>query len=293
MQTLHWRTGYVDAQYLDVAGAVLRPIKQRSYELMRVCAGQIVLDLGCGLGFDTMNLANLVGPSGYVVGVDNDQHMIAEANRRMQQAGLSDRTSHQLGEATALLHPADHFDACRIERMLMHLVDPSRVVAELNRVLRPGGWLVLVEPDWGTLSIATEKVDFERRLARIRAEQILKNGYSGRQLYQLIRQMNFEEIAVEVTPVWLNDLARVRYLTILDQVEAFAIAEGLISHAELEDWRSDLQQKDDQGCVFASVNIVMVAGRKPVRSEQNTRDHVLRPGKPDSFYPCSETETQG
>ncbi len=265
MQTLHPPTGYVDVQYLDIADAFLRPIKQRSYAAMRVCAGQAVLDLGCGAGLDTLGLAHLSGPSVQVFGVDQDQLMIDEARRRARQAGLEGRINHQLGEATELPYPADFFDACRIERMLMHVKEPARVLAELNRVLKPGGWLILVEPDWGTLSIATENLDLERRLARIRAERFLPNGYAGRLLYPLMRQANYQELAVEITPIWSSDLAQVRYLTAQDQVEAYALAENLISQEELDGWHSGLRRTQGLGCFFASLNIVMVAGRKCVR----------------------------
>jgi SAM-dependent methyltransferase len=191
--------------------------------------------------------------------------MIAEADRNARQAGVDGRVSHQLGEASALPYPADYFDACRTERMLMHVADPAAVVAELCRVLKPGGWLALVEPDWGALSIATENADLERRLARIRAEQFLQNGYSGRLLYQLMRQEGFEEMSVEITPIWSNDLLQARYLIAQDQVEAFAIAKNLVSQEELEAWRLELQRAHGRGCFFASLNVVMVAGRKSSR----------------------------
>jgi len=262
MQNIEQSPGYVDSQYLDNASLFFRIVKQRSYELMQIREGHTVLDLGCGAGIDTFSLASRVGPSGYVVGVDRDPLMIREADSRAQRAGLSGCVGHELGEAYALVYPNCHFDACRTERMLMHVDDPPRVVAELHRVLKPGGWLVICEPDWATLSIASGDVDVERRLARIHAEQVLVSGYVGRQLYPWMRQIGFQELKVEITPLWDHDLARVRRIIPLDKVEAFSLATGLISQEELDAWRSDLLRLDEQGCFFGNVNIITVAGRK-------------------------------
>ncbi|CAG0956459.1 Demethylrebeccamycin-D-glucose O-methyltransferase [Anaerolineae bacterium] len=262
MQQKQQPSGYVDSHYLDNANAFLRSVKQRSYELMRICEGQTVLDLGCGVGIDTLNLAGLVGSSGHVVGVDKDPGMIDEADQRAMQAGLGDRISHRLGEARHLPYPDSHFDACRTERMLMHLADPVGVIAELKRVLKPGGWLVLTEPDWATLSIVSGQDDIERRLVRVHAEQVLANGYAGRQLYPWMRQAGFQDLAVEITPFWDNDLERVRSVIPLDKVEAFSVAEGLLSPEGLETWHSFLRLANEQAGFFFSVSINMVAGRK-------------------------------
>lgn len=264
MHTTNHPPGYADPRYLDVAETFLRPIKHRSHELMRVSPGHTVLDLGCGVGLDTLALAERVGPSGHVYGIDRDEDMVAEANRRTRQAGLEKCVSHQPGEATELPFPDGFFDSCRTERMLMHVKDASAVIAEMVRLLKPGGWLVLVEPDWGTLSIASENPELERRLARVRAEQYLRNGYIGRQLFGLLRQANLRELSVEVSPVWSNDLNQVRYLTILDQVEAFALENSLAGGEEIDDWRTELQRAHGLGRFFASLGIMTVAGRKGV-----------------------------
>ena len=262
MHKIHSQPGYVDSQYLDSANELLRPIKRRSHELLHVREGQSVLDLGCGVGIDTVALSGLVGMSGYVVGVDADPEMVAEANQRARRLGLEDHVSHQQADASTLPFPDEHFDACRAERILMHLADPVSAITELARVLKPGGWLVLTEPDWGTLSIASELIGIERRFAKIYAEHFLRSGYAGRQLYQWMRQAGIHAPTVEITPLWQNDLHKLRYLSVLDQVETFALVGNLVSEEELQAWRADLQQAHDRGCFFASLNIVTVAGQK-------------------------------
>jgi ubiquinone/menaquinone biosynthesis C-methylase UbiE len=82
--------GYVDVTYLERAAEHARQDKQLSYAAMRVQPGFRVLDVGCGPASDTIALAGLVGERGEVVGVDYDEEMVAEANRRAVAAGLEE-----------------------------------------------------------------------------------------------------------------------------------------------------------------------------------------------------------
>ena len=84
-------SGYVDSSYLDEQTRVLSAVKRRTYELMSIAAGSRVLDLGCGPGSDTLSLADLVGDSGQVFGVDFDPEMVQQANERAAAADLGGR----------------------------------------------------------------------------------------------------------------------------------------------------------------------------------------------------------
>jgi ubiquinone/menaquinone biosynthesis C-methylase UbiE len=264
-QTTTSSTGYVDSTYLDAANIVTFSIKQRTHDLMRISAGHIVLDLGCGVGIDTLSLAQRVGPSGHVYGVDRDQNMLDEANRRMRQAGVDGYVSHQLGDAVHLPYASNFFDSCRTERMLIHVADSPKVVAELHRVLKPNGWVVLAEPDWGSLSIATQEyVDVERRLARFRAERQAASGYAGRNLYQWMCQEGFQNIEVEIWPILWTDFIQAEYLIGFKHTETLALAEQFITEQELAAWHTELQRMHEQNSFFASLNIVVASGQKNV-----------------------------
>jgi ubiquinone/menaquinone biosynthesis C-methylase UbiE len=255
--------GYVDSDYLQAAAKLLLPIKEHSYDLMHLKPGDRVLDAGCGLGLDTLALSHRVGPLGSVVGVDNNEEMIAEANRRAEQAGLSSYVFHQLANVTALPLPSNFFDACRSERLLMHLCKAEHAVAEMLRVLKPGGWLVLIEPDWGTLSIALNEIELERRLTRFAAEGFLNNGFAGRQLHGILQQKKLTHLTYEVFPIPVTDLTLIRYLAQLDRVEAQAIAKHIFSTTELDRWLAALAQAARDETLFACVNLILVKGRKP------------------------------
>jgi ubiquinone/menaquinone biosynthesis C-methylase UbiE len=263
--------GYSDLPYLQVMADLLKQEKQLTYSWMHLQLGSAVLDVGCGPGTDTIALAGLVGPTGRVVGVDADAAMIAEADRRAEQAGCRAWCFHQQADATALPLETGAFDACRSERLFQHLHTPALALAEMARVTKPGGWVVVGDADWGTLSIDTSEVEIERRLVRACAEREHNNGYAGRQLYRLFKRQQLVDITVESRPVQFTNYALLRYITSMDTVERDALVAGLITEEELHRWQQSLEQAEAEGAFFAHANGVLVAGRnreQPVVSEK-------------------------
>lgn len=255
--------GYVDPGYLRGAAELLAPVKAQSYAWMEIEPGHQVLDLGCGPGSDTVALAPRVGAAGRVIGVDSDRGMLAEARLRAEEAGVGAWVLHQLASARALPFRSDFFHASRSERLFQHLPDPEGVLREMLRVTWRKGWVVVLDTDWGALSLHSKETDLERRLARVHAERLLHNGYAGRQLYHLFKRQRLAEIRIEVYPVYMVDLAQIRALTVLDEVEQAAVNDGLLSGPELERWHASLAELDAEEGLFCTATLVMVRGRKP------------------------------
>jgi len=106
-----------------------------------------VLEVGCGLGGSLIAIA-AANPAGRYVGIDLSESMVAEARRRANDVGVA--AEFRTGDATVLDFPDDEFDAVRAERVLQWLPDPRAAVAEMIRVTRPGGRIVLLDTDWRT-----------------------------------------------------------------------------------------------------------------------------------------------
>jgi ubiquinone/menaquinone biosynthesis C-methylase UbiE len=255
--------GYVDPNYLQSAAQLLRPIKEQSYAWMHLESGHEVLDLGCGPGTDTIAMAERVGDSGRILGIDHDPAMVAEADRRAREAGVGAWVVHQLGAAACLAIESGRFDGCRSERLFQHLPDPMSALSEMIRVTRRDGWVVVLDTDWGSLSLHSKEIEIERRLARLHAERLLHNGYSGRRLYHLFMRQCLADIRIGLYPVFGVDLAEARSLTVLDEIEREAIDLGILTTRELDRWHTGLTEVQAENGLFWSVSLVMVAGRKP------------------------------
>jgi ubiquinone/menaquinone biosynthesis C-methylase UbiE len=136
-------------------------------------AGMKVLDVGCGAGDDAFDLVARVMPRGEVAGVDISESLIVEAIRRGSGRNLP--VSFEVGDAQSLRFANGSFDAVRCERMLMHVPDPSRVVTEMVRVLRPGGRMVVQDFDWETQFCDSPYKEITRRIALSFCDR-MKNG---------------------------------------------------------------------------------------------------------------------
>ena len=113
-------------------------------ELERV---QSALDVGAGLGHWTATLMEILPAQATVVGVERDPRWVANATERAGQLGLTDRCSYVQGVAEALPFEDESFDLVSCQTLLIHVADPTVVINEMRRVVRPGGQLLLSEPN--------------------------------------------------------------------------------------------------------------------------------------------------
>ena len=106
-----------------------------------------VLDVGAGLGHWASTLIGLLSPEVSVVGVERDPRWVDRARQRAEELGLTDRCSYVQGVAEALPFDDQSFDLVTCQTLLIHVADPTAVISEMRRVVRPGGLLLLSEPN--------------------------------------------------------------------------------------------------------------------------------------------------
>jgi SAM-dependent methyltransferase len=227
---------------------------------MGIAPGDRLLDVGCGAGADTVSLAQLTGAEGRVDGVDTDAALLAAANRRAVEAGVSDRVRHWQEDAMNLPFADGEFDSSRSERLFQHLAEPGRALAEMVRVTRRGGRVVVLDTDWGTASVDSTETDIERRLMRFLAERLHPNGYSGRRLQRLFAIAGLENVSVEAFPLAVSGPALVRQVITADNLEREALGAGLMTDDELRRWRSSLENAGP-ACFFCAT-VMLAAGAR-------------------------------
>lgn len=107
--------------------------------------GDRALDVACGTGLLALELARIVGRKGRVVGVDFCPEMLARARENQERSPFGDVVELVAGEATDLPFPNHTFDAAAIGFALRTVPDLERTIAEMVRVVKPGGRVVSVE----------------------------------------------------------------------------------------------------------------------------------------------------
>ncbi len=232
-------------------------VKQRSRGALNLRSGDRVLDAGTGVGFDAALMGDRVGSTGLVLGIDASREMIAAA-RVTKPPGLA-QVSFALGDAVALPCPDGAFDAVHAERLLQIHLDPVRVVAELARVLRPGGRLVSVEPDWGTMALDPGTPDVVRRVAQYCAGAF-PDGWTGRKLGRRLREAGLVDVRVEPEVVVLTDLSLALKVMNLGPFIDEAAESGAIAADEREELLADLDQADREGSFLFAMTTFRAIG---------------------------------
>jgi ubiquinone/menaquinone biosynthesis C-methylase UbiE len=248
--------------WLDAASAMesARKWKQQTFALLDIKEGDQVLDVGCGPGDDVRALSRIVGDTGRVVGVDSSQIMIAEAQQRLE--GLDLPVEYDVQSVYDLGFPDGTFDACRSERLFVHLESPQQALAEMARVARSGASILCFEADFETLIIDGPDRPLTRRMLNFLCDS-LRNGWAGRQLRALFTVSGLTQITM--TPVNLihTDYTAADNFWLLRQTAESAKESNLISAAEADHWLNHLQQASQSQRFFCAATAFIVAGRKP------------------------------
>lgn len=115
--------------------------------------GGTALDLCCGTGMITAELAERVGLKGSVTGMDLSGEMLAVARQRLMKRGFLERVKLLQGDVAELPFANEHFECVTIGYGLRNVHDPERVLKEIYRVLKPGGGFVAIESAQPTLPV--------------------------------------------------------------------------------------------------------------------------------------------
>ena len=121
--------------------------------------GESVLDVGCGTGTTTLRMAEAVGPSGRVLGVDISEQQLALARQRIAAAGVT-QVKLVLDDAATHAFGPDRFDLCFTRFGVMFFADPFAAFRNIRSAMKPSGRLLLAvfrsgsENPWATASVA-------------------------------------------------------------------------------------------------------------------------------------------
>ncbi|MEM7195559.1 MAG: methyltransferase domain-containing protein, partial [Pseudomonadota bacterium] len=133
----------------------------QTLDALHVQAGETILDVGCGTGFLTHELALMAGASGKVVAMDLQAEMTDATQERCAHLP---QVSAQTGDVTALPFGDEEFDAVTCTQVLLYVENVELAISEMRRVLKPGGRIAILETDWQGVVMHSQFPDITDRI---------------------------------------------------------------------------------------------------------------------------------
>lgn len=236
-----------------------RLYKQATYGLLNLKPGAHAADVGCGTGEDAKALAEIAGPDGKVVGFDLSEAMVGQARERhggvpglefvsapVDRLGLED----------------DSLDGIRADRLLIHVPDPVAALEEMVRVLKPGGRIVVSEPDMPGFWVASDDHRTTDIVARAIAGSCV-TPYLPRDLYAMFRDRGLTDIGYEVRAMTSFDLRAASRILDFETVLKLMVGKGMLHEKQAESWVGNLQARAAADRFVAQLAIVIVSATKP------------------------------
>lgn len=258
------RGGLEGRERLRVLGRVMRPTTLPLLERAGVTAGMRCLDVGCGGGDVTFDLASLVGLTGAAVGIDVDATKIDLARADAEQVGVTN-VEFRVGDVTDGLGE-EEYDAIYVRFVLTHLRDPEAAVALMRRALRPGGRLIVEDIDFRGSFCEPESATFER-YEQIYEESARRNGgdpWIGLRLPAMLVDAGFERVQPNVVqPADLEGESKLMPALTLENMQAIAVRHGVATEAEVDRLVDELYAiARDPRTYVANPRIVQVIGER-------------------------------
>ena len=240
------------AERLDTAYRARDILRRRElvYAALAPTVGDRVLDLGCGPGYYVSELLDQVGEAGWVMGVDSSQQMLAIAAERCVGRG---NVTFKEGDAAALPVASGTYDAALSVQVLEYVEDVQGALAEIHRVLRPGGRVVIWDVDWSTVSWYSAD---PARMARMLElwDGHLSHPALPQTLGVRLRDAGFHEVSAVGHPFVADDLEPETYIgAIFPLLHEYVAGTDESAAVEAEVWAAEQRDLNERGAFFFSV----------------------------------------
>jgi ubiquinone/menaquinone biosynthesis C-methylase UbiE len=270
-------TGERDQYFLGHASVEQQRLRQQAQELaeestwlfdqLGLPPGARVIEIGCGPQGCLELLADRVGPSGSVVGVEVSTEAVELARRFLEEHGITNAEVLH-GDAKSTDLPRASFDLATARLVLVNIPEPEALVAEMVALVKPGGIVALHEADWRA-HVCDPPLPAWDRLMGALEDYATANGidlFVGRRLPRMLASAGLSDVRVNplIHAYGPGHSRRPIFLQFVNNLRDRIVADGLISEAEFADCAAALARHlDDPATLVLSHAFVQAWGQKP------------------------------
>jgi ubiquinone/menaquinone biosynthesis C-methylase UbiE len=256
--------GRTDADRLARQARVMASATASFLSRVGVKAGWSCLDVGCGDGQVTVQLARTVGPGGRAVGIDVDEDALAIAREAARQAGV--HAEFVRSDATAPPE-RDEFDLAYARLVLSHMPDSAAALRAMHAAVRPGGWVAVEDLFTGTLRSDPPAPALDR-LQEVYCATVRAHGGDptiGPRLPALLTAAGLDQVSEVTVENPMSTVEDKLFLAeLVDNMRDTMVASGAASAPQLDELRADVERAArDPERVFHQARIHQVCGRRP------------------------------
>jgi SAM-dependent methyltransferase len=260
------RGGVQGRERLRLLGRIMRPTTISLLDRVGIGEGMVCLDVGCGGGDVTLDLASLVGPVGRVVGWDIDETKLELARHEAEEKGVRN-VEYRLSDIR-LSEAAPDFDVVYTRFLLTHLSAPAGAVRKLAQAVRPGGIMIIEDIDLDGIFCYPSSASFQRMTEIYKQAARLRGGDPniGLRLPGLLLDAGFESVQVNVVqPAGIDGEIKLIHPVTMENIADSAVADGIADRNEVEGIIADLYRiASDKRSFLSHPRVVQVWGYRPL-----------------------------
>lgn len=227
---------------LNVLGRAMNEYSMDTLRKAGLSAGLSVLDAGCGGGSMTYSIAQTVGQTGHVTGIDYDGDIIELNRQELAASGIANITFRQAD--IYAFDEKEQYDIVFSRYLLSHLDNPAGVIAKLVDALKPGGILVVEDIQFSGHICYPANRAFDTYVQWYTALVSMTGGNAelGIQLPSLLKQAGLQDVQVQIAqPAGTGGPAKQMALLTLEKIKHALLEHHITTEAEFEAVRSELK----------------------------------------------------
>ena len=225
--------------------------REQTLKKLSVKPGEKILDVGCGVGFLSYEIALLTRDYGKVYGIDKNSDMIRHAKKRCERLR---NTEFSEASANDLPFTEDSFDAACCTQVLLYVNNVDQALLEIKRILKPTGRIIIVETDWRGVVLNSDYDSITRKIFSAWDATVPSPNLPVR-LGSLLLDNGFCNVNVEPIPI-LNTEYTPNHFShgMMNWITRNALKKGFITKEQFQKWLDDLGEKGESGNYFFCVN---------------------------------------